>query len=276
MEYLPTGALDLDPQQSGKRRDEPRRLASLKANIQQRGLLHPLLARPYRDDPERFRVYAGGRRLLALRQLQAELPGEWDFVPCFITEGQGDVEALVDSISENVHRQDLTALEKGENILQLIAAGLNMKQIAPIVNLDYGLIRDYAAGTRHAIACPDLMELDRQKPIPERILKVLPKDPELLDWTTALWRDWEGDVEPLAKRITRKRKGIESPEIPGGRGASRIDRFQACVKSLTAVCATNLLELGPLTAAEAVEVQRLQHWLGLTATHLQSFAAPTE
>ena len=58
-----------NPRRVKPAREAHRRLVAL---IRSQGLLQPLVVRPAEDDPKRFRVIAGNRRLAALREIHGK------------------------------------------------------------------------------------------------------------------------------------------------------------------------------------------------------------
>src|SRR4051812_18678897 len=101
---LPRTLLDPNPDQPRRLADADR-LAELAADVQERGILEPLLVRP--TDDGRYQVIAGGRRLAA-----AEIAG-LDQVPCLIRDDLTDEEARAIALVENLQREDLDPEDEG-------------------------------------------------------------------------------------------------------------------------------------------------------------------
>lgn len=105
---------------SGKAAEE------LKASILAHGLMQNLVVTL--ADGGRFRVIAGGRRLTALRQLQAEgrLPSDYS-VPCQLAT---DDRALEMSLAENTVRQAMHPADEFEAFARLIEDGQTASEVS--------------------------------------------------------------------------------------------------------------------------------------------------
>ena len=109
--------------------DQPRRsvgdLSELKASIESKGVLEPILVRPLADG--RFRIIAGERRFRAA--LEAGLAE----VPC-IELDVPDNEMMEIALIENLHRRDLHAFEEAMGYASLAEKhGYTQQQIAGTV-----------------------------------------------------------------------------------------------------------------------------------------------
>src|SRR5690242_148125 len=76
LQAIETDRIDLDPYQS-RRRENAVALAQLLESITAHGLLEPVRLRRSRENPDRYWVYAGGRRVQAFRELAARDPERW-------------------------------------------------------------------------------------------------------------------------------------------------------------------------------------------------------
>ena len=108
---LPVGAINGNTFQPRKHFDEET-LASLTASVRELGVLQPILVRPKADDGT-YELIAGERRWRAakragLQTIQA------------IVRTVNDVASLEQALVENLHRQDLNALEEAAAYQQLI------------------------------------------------------------------------------------------------------------------------------------------------------------
>jgi ParB family chromosome partitioning protein len=107
--YLPVTEIETNP-------DQPRHnvgdLSDLKASIESKGILEPILVRPTADGT-RFQIISGERRFrAALEAGLTEVPAiEFD-VP--------ENEVLEIALIENLHRKDLTPFEEAEGFQSLI------------------------------------------------------------------------------------------------------------------------------------------------------------
>jgi ParB family transcriptional regulator, chromosome partitioning protein len=79
-------------------------ISDLAASIRQVGLLSPLTVRP--NGNGKYEVLAGQRRLLACQQLGM------DPVPCVVRDDIDDNDATTISLVENLHRADMSPLDK--------------------------------------------------------------------------------------------------------------------------------------------------------------------
>ncbi|HTE19293.1 MAG TPA: ParB/RepB/Spo0J family partition protein [Armatimonadota bacterium] len=271
---LPVDQIDPDPWQSRTRPEEPVALAGLAENIAAQGVLEPVRVRPSQTHPGRWWAYAGYRRVRAQQELRQREPGRWESIGCLVSPDKGDAEALLDSLAENIQRQDLSAVEMGAALLRLWEArGGTQEALAVPAGMHPGYVRTLIAGARIVQRCPELVAADREKPLPARLLKALPSDPELLRKIAELWREWgKESVEPLLRRIEQLRRG-ESPEIPDARGATRLERLRQCVSAVQTVRDPRLWELGPLTEVEELELVKLRIELREAARELERFDA---
>jgi ParB family chromosome partitioning protein len=106
--YLPVTEIEMNP-------DQPRRtvgdLSDLKASIESKGILEPILVRPTAEG--RFQIISGERRFrAALEAGLTEVPAiEFD-VP--------ENEVLEIALIENLHRKDLTPFEEADGFQSLV------------------------------------------------------------------------------------------------------------------------------------------------------------
>jgi ParB family chromosome partitioning protein len=110
LQELPVTAIEPNPNQPRIHFDEES-LADLAASIRELGVLQPILVRG--AEPGRYRLIAGERRWRAARR------AGFDTIPAIIRETD-DVGAIEQALVENLHRQDLTALEEAAAYQQLI------------------------------------------------------------------------------------------------------------------------------------------------------------
>lgn len=102
---LPVASVSASPHNPRRTMDEAA-LAELAASVKEKGVLEPILVRPFADGT-RYEVVAGARRLKA-----AQLAG-LDEVPCLVRD-MSDAELLEVAILENVMRSDISALDEGD------------------------------------------------------------------------------------------------------------------------------------------------------------------
>lgn len=107
---VPVGNISPNPNQPRGRFDEEG-LVELAHSIRELGVLQPILVRPMPDG--QFQLIAGERRWRAAKRCGL------DSVPC-VVRTTDDVASVEQALVENLHRQDLTALEEAAAYLQLI------------------------------------------------------------------------------------------------------------------------------------------------------------
>jgi ParB family chromosome partitioning protein len=110
LQDLPVVAIEPNPNQPRVHFDEES-LADLAASIRELGVLQPVLVRA--AEPGRYRLIAGERRWRAARRAGL------DTIPAIIRETD-DLGSIEQALVENLHRQDLTALEEAAAYQQLI------------------------------------------------------------------------------------------------------------------------------------------------------------
>lgn len=91
------------------RKDQPRKYFSeasimeLAASIAERGLKQPVGVRPLPDG--KYELIWGERRFRAITSLN------WETIPAIVTEGLSEQDVIIDSLLENILREDLSAIE---------------------------------------------------------------------------------------------------------------------------------------------------------------------
>lgn len=106
------------------------RVAAIKESIQKVGQINPIHVRRCvrSDGPKKIDAYeivAGGHRFEALWQLNAET------ISAVVLDGDGLQQRLIE-IAENLHRAELTALERAEQIAEWVElTGEQVAQLAP-------------------------------------------------------------------------------------------------------------------------------------------------
>jgi ParB family chromosome partitioning protein len=121
LQDLPISAVDPNPHQPRAYFDEET-LVSLTASVAAVGVLQPVLVRPLEDG--RFELIAGERRWRAAKR--AGLPT----IPALVRT-VADADALEQALVENLHREDLNALEEAAAYQQLMEDfDLTQEQVA--------------------------------------------------------------------------------------------------------------------------------------------------
>jgi len=110
LQDLPVASIEPNPNQPRAHFDEES-LADLAASIRELGVLQPVLVRA--ADPGRYRLIAGERRWRAARRAGL------DTIPAIVRETD-ELGSIEQALVENLHRQDLTALEEAAAYQQLI------------------------------------------------------------------------------------------------------------------------------------------------------------
>ncbi len=100
-------------------------MSSLAASIREVGLLQPVLVREVHDEDESYELIAGERRWRAARRAGLQT------IPVLVQSDTGDASSLEQALVENLHREDLNALEEAAAYQQLIDEfGLTHEQVA--------------------------------------------------------------------------------------------------------------------------------------------------
>ncbi len=142
---LPIDSIVPNPFQPREEFDEGG-IASLADSIEQVGVLQPILVRPAADGG--YQLIAGERRWRASRQAGLTV------IPAIVKEIR-DVSALEQAVIENLHRQDLNALEEAAAYQQLIDDfGFTQEQLAQRV----GKSRPSVANTLRLLNLPPAIQ----------------------------------------------------------------------------------------------------------------------
>jgi len=100
-------------------------MSALAASIREVGLLQPVLVREVDGESESYELIAGERRWRAARRAGMQT------IPVLVQPETGDVTSLEQALVENLHREDLNALEEAAAYQQLIDEfGLTHEQVA--------------------------------------------------------------------------------------------------------------------------------------------------
>ncbi len=132
-------------------RFQPRRMFDQSAiddlveSVKEKGILQPILVRPWPEDPETFEIIAGERRWRAAQvALLHEVPA--------IVRTLSDREALEVALIENLQRQDLSPLEEAEGYRRLMDDfSHTQEELAKTV----GKSRSHVANTMRLLALPE-------------------------------------------------------------------------------------------------------------------------
>jgi len=171
---LPLDDLILDPQQPRNERSEVK-IRELADSIRQMGVLQPLLVRPAQgqDSLGKYWVIAGGNRMFACRVAGRET------APCMIRDFTNQ-EALVVALMENIHRDDLSDLEKAEALQRLkIMTDSTWEDLAVRVGLSVDYLRRVVGLLKLE---PEVKQLVLEDKLPVRTaiaLRPLPPDQQV-------------------------------------------------------------------------------------------------
>lgn len=105
-------------------------LHELMENIKYNGLLHPIGVRKINHTKYKYEIMYGHRRLSAFMKLRRSS------IDAKVWEDVDAKEFLLKCISENLHRQEVTAFEMGRMIDLLKKEGLDRKEIASSLGVD--------------------------------------------------------------------------------------------------------------------------------------------
>jgi ParB family chromosome partitioning protein len=138
---IPVGSIEPNPNQPRQHFDEEA-LTELAASIRDVGVLQPLLVRPLEDG--RYQLVAGERRWRAARRAGV------DMVPALVRDAT-EIASAEQALIENLHREDLSALEEAAAYQQLIEDfGLTHEVLASRV----GKSRSAITNTLRLLALP--------------------------------------------------------------------------------------------------------------------------
>lgn len=212
-------------------------LSGLAASIEAVGILQPLTIVPLDDTNEQFRVIAGHRRRAA-----AELVDGVDAVPAIIRKDwSGDDEAQqVVMLVENLHREDLSPLDRAHGFERLTAMGLSQKDVAektglsqPTVSKTLGILKLPPKGQEWvADGKLTIEEANRLAALPKRDIEDVLDDDDF----------YPGYLDRVEKRLERELA------------------FAAEVKKLEDAGVTVFADNATMTAAKAKDLTEL-HWV---------------
>jgi len=198
---------DIEPNRKQPRKEfEPKALSELSESIKEHGVLQPLLVRPMTDGS--YRLVAGERRYRAAR-----MAGLTE-VPVTIRE-MSDEEESVFALIENLHREDLNAIEEAEGFKMLIDTyGLTQEQAAQRV----GKSRPEVANSLRILTLPekitDYVKAGKISKGHAKALLAFDSEEEQLKIAELVVKDkiTVRDVERLAKSPKKEKKTAEKRE----------------------------------------------------------------
>jgi ParB family chromosome partitioning protein len=138
LQEIPVAAIEPNPNQPRVHFDEEA-LLELTASIREVGVLQPILVRPV--DEGRYQLVAGERRWRAARRAGLAT------VPALVRDSD-DLASVEHALVENLHRQDLSALEEGKS-RAAVSNTLRLLQLPPSIQ---HLLADGSISAGHARA----------------------------------------------------------------------------------------------------------------------------
>ena len=112
-------------------------LTDLTNSIQEKGLLNPIMVQKLDDGT--YELIAGQRRYLACKNLG------WTTIPSIIREKMDDTDATILSLIENVHRADMSPLDKSRAYQKIWEKYRDEKKIASETGVSIPTIKKYRA-----------------------------------------------------------------------------------------------------------------------------------
>ncbi|WP_104132963.1 ParB/RepB/Spo0J family partition protein [Cryobacterium sp. M91] len=145
----------LNPQDIVPNRAQPRTifdeddLAELVHSIREVGVLQPIVVRPLPDEPGKYELVMGERRLRATKEVGL------DIIPAVVRD-TADVDMLRDALLENLHRAQLNPLEEASAYQQLLADfGITQEELASRI----GRSRPQITNTLRLLKLPEPVQL---------------------------------------------------------------------------------------------------------------------
>ena len=121
-------------------------MGSLAASIREVGLLQPVLVRQLEGEEDSYELIAGERRWRAARRAGLQT------IPVLVQGDTNDVTSLEQALVENLHREDLNALEEAAAYQELMDRfGRTQEQVAQ----DVGKSRSHVANSVRLLRLPD-------------------------------------------------------------------------------------------------------------------------
>jgi ParB family chromosome partitioning protein len=146
---LAAAAIEPNPHQP-RRRFPPEEIEALARSIEAQGVIQPLVVRPHPDDPARYQLVAGERRLRACRLLG------WSHVPALVRAVPDDA-LLEAALVENLQREQLTPIEEASAYRTLLQHhGYTQDSLAHRIGKD----RSTIANMVRLLALPPLLQED--------------------------------------------------------------------------------------------------------------------
>jgi len=110
-------------------------LDDLANSIKEKGLLNPIMVQ--RKDDGTYELIAGQRRFLACKNLG------WETIPAIIREKMDDTDATILSLIENVHRADMSPIDKSRAYQKIWDKYKNPDKVASETGVSVSTIKKY-------------------------------------------------------------------------------------------------------------------------------------
>jgi len=134
IQFLDVAKIAPNPFQPREKFD-PETLAELRQSIAEKGLVQPVTVRRHNAG---YQLIAGERRLRAVRELGIEQ------IPAYILDVETDEEMLELAIIENIHREDLNAIDIANGYKRLIdECRLTQEEVAVKVGKDRSTVTNF-------------------------------------------------------------------------------------------------------------------------------------
>ncbi|MGI9824960.1 ParB/RepB/Spo0J family partition protein [Agromyces sp. Marseille-Q5079] len=128
---------------------DPEDLAELVHSVREFGVLQPIVVRPHPDEPGKYELVMGERRLRATKEAGL------DSIPAVIKDTANE-DMLRDALLENLHRSQLNALEEASAYQQLLADfGITQEELASRI----GRSRPQISNTLRLLKLPEPVQL---------------------------------------------------------------------------------------------------------------------
>lgn len=110
-------------------------LDDLANSVKEKGLLNPIIIR--KEDDGTYNLIAGQRRFLACKKLG------FDTIPAIIREKMDDTDATIISLIENVHRADMSPIDKAKAYQKIYERYKDNDKVARETGVSISTIRKY-------------------------------------------------------------------------------------------------------------------------------------
>jgi ParB family chromosome partitioning protein len=220
---VPIGRIAPNPEQPRRTFDDGT-IGELASSIKARGILQPIRLRIYGDG---YQIVAGERRFRA-----AQLLGLTE-LPAIVVEQNDDSQAFLDSLIENVHREDLNPLDRAtavrqvreifrleswEAVAEVVGVGRNtVYRLLGLERLPEAIRDDVRAGTLSLQHAQALGQLERLPDLQEEAYR------EIVDKSLS-----GPQAEALARDLRRSRR--PQPDAGRDRAKAIADGLRAAVQ----------------------------------------------